>query len=81
MANITCLILVLLQGYELQLKPQSGRSLAPKQSRGVTQEVDIWHTGNRNLRVESVKLRWRAAYKIGGEQTSEDGEIPEFSIA
>ena len=69
------------KGYELQLKPQTGRDLAPKQSRGVTQEVDVWHAGNRAQKVESVKLRWRATYKVGGEQKNETGEIPEFSIA
>ncbi|KJZ72420.1 hypothetical protein HIM_08223 [Hirsutella minnesotensis 3608] len=73
--------LAVTKGYELQLKPQTGRDLAPKQSRGVTQEVDVWHTGNRAQRVESVKLRWRAAYRIGTEQKGEMGEIPEFSIA
>ncbi|KAK5995738.1 ADP-ribosylation factor-binding protein GGA2 [Cladobotryum mycophilum] len=73
--------LAVTKGYELQLKPQSGRSLAPKQSRGVTQEVDVWHTGNKALRVESVKLRWRASYKVGAELKNEMGEINEFSIA
>ena len=70
-----------LQGYELQLKPQTGRNLAPKQSRGVEQEVRVWHAGKRELKVESVKLRWRAAYKVGEEQKSEMGEVPEFSLA
>lgn len=73
--------LAVTKGYELQLKPQSGRELSPKQSRGVTQEVDVFHSGNRAQKVESVKLRWRAAYKVGAEQKSEMGEIPEFSIA
>ncbi|PTB62432.1 golgi-localized gamma-adaptin [Trichoderma citrinoviride] len=73
--------LAVTKGYELQLKPQTGRSLSPKQSRGVTQEVDVWHTGNRSQRVESVKLRWRASYKVGEELKNEMGEIAEFSIA
>ncbi|KAG6004010.1 hypothetical protein E4U21_001514 [Claviceps maximensis] len=74
--------LAVTKGYELQLKPQTGRDLAPKQSRGITQQVDVWHSGNRAQRVESVKLRWRATYKVGGtEQKNETGEIPEFSIA
>lgn len=73
--------LAVTKGYELQLKPQTGRSLAPKQSRGVTQGVDVWHTGNRSQRVESVKLRWRASYKVGEEAKNEMGEIAEFSIA
>ncbi|UKZ49596.1 hypothetical protein TrVGV298_003843 [Trichoderma virens] len=73
--------LAVTKGYELQLKPQTGRSLSPKQSRGVTQEVDVWHTGNRNQRVDSVKLRWRASYKVGEEVKNEMGEIAEFSLA
>jgi ADP-ribosylation factor-binding protein GGA len=70
------------QGFELQLKPQTGRELAPKQSRGVTQEVDIWHAGDHARKVESAKLRWRMAYKVGGgESQNEMGEILEVSIA
>ncbi|XP_044715525.1 VHS domain-containing protein [Hirsutella rhossiliensis] len=73
--------LAVTKGYELQLKPQTGRDLGPKQSRGVTQEVDVWHAGDRTRRVESAKLRWRAAYRVGAEQRNEMGEIPEFAIA
>ncbi|KAL7923216.1 VHS domain-containing protein [Trichoderma austrokoningii] len=73
--------LAVTKGYELQLKPQTGRALSPKQSRGVTQEVDVWHAGNRNQRVESVKLRWRASYRVGEEVRNEMGEIAEFSLA
>ena len=47
----------------------------------MTQEVDIWNAGNRGSKVESVKLRWRATYKVGAENKSEMGEIPEFSVA
>ncbi|KAG6113589.1 hypothetical protein E4U13_003742 [Claviceps humidiphila] len=74
--------LAVTKGYELQLKPQTGRDLAPKQIRGITQQVDVWHAGSRTQKVESVKLRWRATYKVGGtEQKAETGEIPEFSVA
>ncbi|KAJ3472752.1 hypothetical protein NLG97_g10742 [Lecanicillium saksenae] len=70
------------QGYELKLKPQTGRDLAPKQSKGVTQQVAIHHAaGAAAQKVASAKLRWRAAYKVGGEQKAETGEIAEFSIA
>lgn len=69
------------QGYESQLKPQTGRSLEAKQSRGITQAIEIWHSGDKSKKVESVKLRWRVAYKVGVEMKSETGEIPEFSIA
>lgn len=51
------------------------------QSRGITQSIEVWHTGDKSKKVESVKLRWRVAYKVGGEVKSEMGEILEFSIA
>ncbi|GKT48454.1 putative ADP-ribosylation factor-binding protein [Colletotrichum spaethianum] len=69
------------RGYELGLRPQTGRSLAPNQSRGVTQFVEVWHTGDKNRKVQSLKLRWRISYKVGAEAKNEMGEIPEFSIA
>ncbi|KAG5656157.1 hypothetical protein KAF25_009033 [Fusarium avenaceum] len=73
--------LAVTKGYELQLKPQTGRDLAPQQSRGITQEVQIWHAGNRAQKVTSAKLRWRAAYKIGEQAVNEMGEVTEFSLA
>ena len=69
------------QGYELQLKPQSGRALEPKQSRGVTQSMDVWHAGDRGQKVRSIKLRWKMSYRTGGEMKNEMGEIPEFGLA
>ncbi|KAF6837534.1 vhs domain-containing protein [Colletotrichum musicola] len=69
------------KGYELILKPQTGRALEAKQSRGVTQGAEVWYAGDRNRKVQSIKLRWRLSYKVGGEQKNEMGEIPEFSIA
>ncbi|KUI58228.1 hypothetical protein VP1G_05535 [Cytospora mali] len=73
--------LAVTKGYESQLKPQTGRSLEPKQSRGVTQSIEVWHTGDKSKKVESIKLRWRVAYKAGGELKTEMGEISEFSLA
>ncbi|KFA66911.1 hypothetical protein S40285_02342 [Stachybotrys chlorohalonatus IBT 40285] len=73
--------LAVTKGFELQLQPQTGRDLSPKQSRGITQEVQVWHAGDHSRKVEVAKLRWRAAYKVGEEQKTEMGEIPEFSIA
>lgn len=75
-------LLTFCQGYESSLKPQTGRSLEAKQSRGITQAIEVWHAaGNKDKKVDSVKLRWRVAYKVNGEAKSEMGEIPEFSIA
>lgn len=69
------------QGYELQLNPQTGRTLAPHKAGGITQTVAAWHTGARDKKVESIKLRWRVSYKAGGVQKNETGEIPEFTLA
>jgi ADP-ribosylation factor-binding protein GGA len=55
--------------------------LAPKQSKGVTQSVEVWHTADKTKKVEAIKLRWRLAYKLGGETKMETGEVPEFTIA
>lgn len=68
------------QGYELHLQPQTGRALAPKQSRGVTQAIKVSHAGDSKKKVEAIKLRWRVAYKVGGELKQEMGEIPEFTV-
>lgn len=73
--------LAVTKGFESQLKPQTGRSLEPKQSRGVTQSIEVWHAGDKSKKVESIKLRWRAAYKVGAELKTEMGEIAEFGLA
>ncbi|WXC66657.1 hypothetical protein SNK03_012438 [Fusarium graminearum] len=73
--------LAVTKGYELQLKPQTGRDLTPQQSRGITQEVQIWHAGNRTQKVISAKLRWRASYKLSEQAVNEMGEVTEFSLA
>ncbi|KAL2255325.1 hypothetical protein VTK26DRAFT_3605 [Humicola hyalothermophila] len=73
--------LAVTKGYELQLEPQSGRTLGPGQNFGVRQMIKVWHAGNRERKVEAIKLRWRVSYKVGQELKQETGEIPEFSIA
>ncbi|KAK4143105.1 VHS domain-containing protein [Dichotomopilus funicola] len=72
--------LAVTKGYELTLQPQTGRALAPKQSRGVTQAIKVSHAGDKGKKVEGIKLRWRVAYKVGGELKQEMGEIPEFTV-
>ncbi|KAK0673589.1 VHS domain-containing protein [Cercophora samala] len=72
--------LAVTKGYELQLTPQSGRNLLPKQSNGVKQEVKVWRSGDKSQKVEKIKLRWRVSYKLNGEVKNEMGEVLEFSI-
>lgn len=69
------------KGYESQLQPQTGRDLSPKQSRGVTQVLEVWHAGDKSKKVEAFKLRWRVGYKLSGEVKNETGEVAEVKIA
>ncbi|KAI0098405.1 VHS-domain-containing protein [Daldinia grandis] len=73
--------LAVTKGFELQLQPQTGRALQPKQTEGVSQSVEVFHAGDRTKKVDSIKLRWRVSYTLGAENKAEMGEIPEFSIA
>lgn len=69
------------QGYELQLNLQSGRTLAPNRAGSVTQMGYVSHAGDKQRKVDSIKLRWRVSYKVGGQEKNETGDIPEFTIA
>ncbi|EEY23633.1 VHS domain-containing protein [Verticillium alfalfae VaMs.102] len=69
------------KGYEIKISPQTGVALEPKQSRGVTQTVEVNHAGDRSRKVEALKLRFRVSYKVGGELRNEAGAVSEFSIA
>ncbi|KAJ5084474.1 hypothetical protein NUU61_009053 [Penicillium alfredii] len=67
------------KSYTLQLRPQSGRDIAPLQQNGVQQEMllDGIDTGKGN----SVKLRFKVSYKIGGEAREEQGMVPSLGIS
>ncbi|KAI4859514.1 VHS-domain-containing protein [Hypoxylon rubiginosum] len=70
------------KGFELQLQPQTGRTIQPQQTWGVRQDVEVFHAGDRSKRVDTIKLRWRVSYALaGGRLERETGEIPEFGIA
>lgn len=43
--------------------------------------MEVYHAGDRSRKVQSIKLRFKASYKIGEEVKNEVGEISEFSIA
>ncbi|KAB5533635.1 VHS domain-containing protein [Coniochaeta sp. 2T2.1] len=72
--------LAVTKGFVLKLEPQTGRTLFPRQTGGVTQTIVVCHAGDESKKVESIRLRWRVSYKVGEEQKAEMGEIPEFSI-
>ncbi|KAJ5328209.1 hypothetical protein N7452_008599 [Penicillium brevicompactum] len=67
------------KSYTLQLRPQSGRDVAPQQQNGVQQEMlmDGIDVGKGN----SVKIRFKVSYKLGGEAREEQGMVPALGIA
>ncbi|KAI4596903.1 hypothetical protein KJ359_004813 [Pestalotiopsis sp. 9143b] len=73
--------LAVTKGFELQVQPQTGRTLSPNQRYGVTQTMQVWHAGDRSKKVESIKLRWRVSYRLDSETKTEVGSIPEFGLA
>ncbi|KAI4097708.1 MAG: hypothetical protein LQ339_006687 [Xanthoria mediterranea] len=66
------------KSYTLQLTPQSGRTLQPQQAKGITQAIEVHGVprGSGN----SVKMRWKASYKVGGEMKMEQGEVASLGI-
>ncbi|KAH7018076.1 VHS domain-containing protein [Microdochium trichocladiopsis] len=73
--------LAVTKGYRLSPFPQSGRSLAPSEVRGVQQNMVVSHAANATQKVEGLKLRWRMTYTLGGEAKAETGDIAEFFLA
>ncbi|KAI9375421.1 VHS-domain-containing protein [Aspergillus egyptiacus] len=67
------------KAYTLQLRPQSGRDIAPLQTHGVRQEmlIDGIDSGKGN----SVKIRFRVSYRLAGEAKEEQGMVPALGIA
>lgn len=68
-----------MQAYTLQLRPQSGRDIAPLQQGGVRQEmlIDGVDVGKGN----SVKIRFKVSYRIGGELKEDQGMVPPLGIS
>ncbi|PYI35117.1 VHS domain protein [Aspergillus indologenus CBS 114.80] len=67
------------KAYTLQLRPQSGRDIAPSQANGVQQEmlVDRVPVGKGN----AIKMRFRVSYRVGSERKEEQGMVPSLGIA
>ncbi|KOS43459.1 hypothetical protein ACN38_g5672 [Penicillium nordicum] len=66
------------KSYTLQLRPQSGRDIAPQQQNGVQQEmlIDGIDVGKGN----SVKIRFKVSYQLGSEAHEEHGMVPPLGI-
>ena len=63
----------------MQLQPQSGRYLQPRQTAGITQAITL--NGVDQGKGETVKLRWKASYKLGSQPVNEQGEISSLGIS
>jgi hypothetical protein len=66
------------QAYTLHLKPQTGRDIAPQQQQGVSQEMVL--DGVDSGKGNSVKIRFKVAYKVGGEAREEQGMVPALGV-
>ncbi|KAF2177913.1 VHS-domain-containing protein [Zopfia rhizophila CBS 207.26] len=67
------------KAYQLKLEPQSSVSLSPNQSNGITQTIRLH--GVQRGQGSNVKMRWKAAYSVGGARKDEMGEIPSLGVS
>ncbi|KAE8141982.1 VHS domain-containing protein [Aspergillus pseudotamarii] len=67
------------KAYNLQLRPQSGRDIAPLQVNGVQQEMLV--SGVESGKGNSIKMRFKVSYRVGNEQKEEQGMVPSLGIA
>ncbi|PLN81285.1 VHS-domain-containing protein [Aspergillus taichungensis] len=67
------------KAYTLHLRPQSGRDMEPQQVNGVQQEMmmDGVDAGKGN----SLRMRFRVSYQVGGKRMEEQGMVPPLGIA
>jgi len=63
----------------LKLQPQSGRNLQPNQKNGITQVIQLH--GVEPGKGQSVKVRWKASYWLGGQNIEEQGEIGSLGVS
>lgn len=66
------------KSYTLQLKPQSGRELAPKAERTLRQEILL--NGILEGKGDGVKMRFKVAYELNGQKQEEQGTVPSLGI-
>ena len=67
------------KGYNLQLKPQTGRDIGPGQQQAVRQEIQV--NGVEFGKGNAIKMRWKASYNAGGQAKEEQGNVPSLGIA
>ncbi|KAF2738244.1 ADP-ribosylation factor-binding protein GGA1 [Polyplosphaeria fusca] len=66
------------KAYQLKLEPQSSVALSPNQKNGITQMIRL--NGVQRGQGGNVKMRWKAAYTVGGARKDEMGEIPSLGV-
>ncbi|EFQ98475.1 ADP-ribosylation factor-binding protein GGA2 [Nannizzia gypsea CBS 118893] len=67
------------KAYSLQLRPQSGRDIAPYQKIGVQQQLQM--DGVQPGKGNSVRLRYKVSFKVGQELNESDGLVPSLGIS
>ncbi|EZF29467.1 hypothetical protein H109_00593 [Trichophyton interdigitale MR816] len=67
------------KAYSLQLRPQSGRDIAPYQKIGVQQQLQM--DGVQPGKGNTVRLRYKVSYKVGQELNESDGLVPSLGIS
>lgn len=70
---------MILQGYSLQLKPQSGRDMTPNQQNGIRQDIIL--NGVEVGKGNSIKMRFKVSYKVDAEAKEEQGNVPPLGIS
>ncbi|ORY12708.1 VHS domain-domain-containing protein [Clohesyomyces aquaticus] len=65
--------------YHLNLEPQSSVFLSPHQQNGITQTIRL--LGVQRGQGANVKMRWKAAYLVGGVRKDEMGEIQSLGVS
>jgi len=65
------------KGFQLQLKPQTGRSLQPFQNDGIQQSIRLSGVERGQA---AVRIRWKISYRLGAELKNENGEISGLGI-
>ena len=66
------------QGYTLNLRPQTGRSMTPTQRHGIEQEILLGGVPLGNG--DSVKMKYKVSYQRDGQAQEEQGNVPSLGI-
>jgi len=67
------------KGYTLQLRPQTGRDMAPNQLNAIQQEILL--SGVPMGKGSSIKMRFKVSYQVNGQTQEEQGNVPSLGIS